>query len=171
MCSFTASHHLFHKFCKLQGKVISAAALCLPTEPRPVAGRHMCDDLPTDSHQPFTEGDRGKSLLMLPFSVPETELWPQGLCCSSQYRLCTSWGGIICRAGPIPFHFPSLPFLSLLLFKGCAQLLLPGYRALWVKRTAMLIWNHSLCSLVSHFSGTGFFWPHHTEQYSAMTTK
>lgn len=103
-----ASPHWSRKFGKLHGNLISAAALCSPAEPRPGAGRHMCDGLPTDTCRPVSEADRGKSLLVLWLCEPEKELWPQGPCCFSQYRLCTSWGGIICRAGPGLFHFPSL---------------------------------------------------------------
>ena len=149
--SLTASPHWSHKFGKLHGNLISAAALCSPAEPRPGAGRHMCDDLPTDTRRPVSEGDRGKSLLVPRLSEPEKELWPQGPRCFSQYRLCMSWGGIIWGAGPVPFHFPSHLSLSFPPFKDPAQLLLPGYRALWVKRTAILIWNCCLCSLVSPF--------------------
>lgn len=149
--SLTASPHWSRKFGKLHGNLIRAAALCSPTEPWPGARRHMCDGLPTDTRQPVSEADRGKSLLVLQLYEPEKELWPKGPCCFSQYRLCTSWGGIICEAGPGPFHFPSPLPLSFHPFKDPAQLLLPGYRALWVKRTTILIWNRCLCSLISPF--------------------
>lgn len=60
MGSLTASPHWSHKFGKLHGNLISAAALCSPAEPRPVAGRHMCDGLPADPRQHVSETDRGK---------------------------------------------------------------------------------------------------------------
>lgn len=107
MRSLTASPHWSHKFGKLHGNLISAAALCSPAEARPVAGRHMCDGLPIDTR--WSVSSRGKSFLVAHCSEPEKELWPQGPCCFSQYRLCTSWGGIICGADPGLFHFPS-PF-------------------------------------------------------------
>lgn len=71
-----ASPHWSHKFGKLHGNLISAAALCSPTEPRPSARRHMCDGLPADTHQRVSKGDRGKSLLVLHLYEPGKELWP-----------------------------------------------------------------------------------------------
>ena len=66
----TASPHWSRKFGKLHGNLISAAALCSPAEPRPGAGRHMCDGLPTDIRWPVSEAGRGQSLLVLWLSEP-----------------------------------------------------------------------------------------------------
>lgn len=113
MDSPMASPHWSCKFGKPHGNLISAAVLCPPTEPRPGARRHMCDGLPADTRQPVSKADRVKSLLVPRLYEPGKELWPSGPCCFSQYRLCTSWGGIICGAGPGLFHFPSPLPLSL----------------------------------------------------------
>lgn len=170
MDSLTASPHWSRKFGKLHGNLISAAALCSPTETRPGAGRHMCDGLSTDTRWPVSEADRGKSLLMLRLSELEKELWPQGLCCFSQYRLCTSWGGIICGDGPGLFHFPSLLSFSLpskaLLSCSCQATELFKLKG---QRYLFEIAAFAPSSLL--FSWAGFCCLRHTGQCSAMTTK
>lgn len=107
MRSLTASPHWSHKFGKLHGNLISAAALCSPAEPRPGAGRHMCDGLPADPRQHVSNTDGGEVSLSAA-AVREGAVTPGAVLLQPIYcRPCTSWGGIICGVGPGLFHFPS----------------------------------------------------------------
>lgn len=71
-----ASPYWSRKFGKLHGNLISAVALCPPTEPGPGAWRHMCDGLPADTRQGVSKADRGKSLIELCLYEAGKDLWP-----------------------------------------------------------------------------------------------
>lgn len=79
MGSLKASPHWSRKFGKLHGNLISAAALCSLTEPRPGAGRHMCDSLPTDACPPVSEADRGTSFLVVSLWAREGTVTPRAV--------------------------------------------------------------------------------------------